>query len=264
MSHDHDGHDPHDHGHAGHANAGHVHDSAHPHDHAHAPERAHTPAPPHPDPYLPAVKPGPKSAAVAAPGAPHDTPHTHSHGHDHGHVHDSKPPRGEAISVPAQHKAKGPRFAKVYVITCSDTRTEATDEGGRLLRARLADAGHVLSGSAIVPDEAALVLAELDRARKAGAQVVLITGGTGLGKRDATFEAVQGAIARPVPGFGELFRMLSYAEIGAASMLSRACAGVCADGLIVFAMPGSVNAVRLAVDKLILPELLHLLGELTR
>jgi molybdenum cofactor biosynthesis protein B len=215
-------------------------------------------APPHPDPYLPAARPGPKSAAAAAaaPGSCLDSPQTHSHRHE--------APSGLASSTTQQHKASGPRFAKVYVITCSDTRTEATDEGGRILRARLADHGHVLTGSAIVPDEGAKILAELEKARQAGAQVVLITGGTGLSKRDATFEALQGVLARPLPGFGELFRMLSFAEIGAAAMLSRALAGACADGLFVFALPGSPAAVRLACDRLILPELLHLVGELSR
>ena len=98
------------------------------------------------------------------------------------------------------------------MITCSDSRTPETDEGGRFIKARLAELGHVLAGSAIVPDEPARILEELQRAR--GAQVVLITGGTGLSSRDSTFEAISGVIARPLPGFGELFRMLSFQEIG--------------------------------------------------
>jgi molybdopterin adenylyltransferase len=167
-------------------------------------------------------------------------------------------------AVPSEHKSRAPRWAKVYVITCSDSRTEATDEGGRYLRARLADQGHVLSGHAIVRDEAALITAELDKAAKAGAQAVLLTGGTGLSKRDSTFEAVSAQLLRPIPGFGELFRMLSHQQIGAAAMLSRAVAGVRADGLLVFAMPGSPAAVRLACDQLILPELTHLVEELSR
>jgi molybdenum cofactor biosynthesis protein B len=150
------------------------------------------------------------------------------------------------------------------VITCSDSRTEATDEGGRYLRARLADGGHVLSGHAIVRDEAALITAELDKAAAAGAQAVLLTGGTGISKRDSTFEAVSAQLVRPLPGFGELFRMLSHQQIGSSAMLSRATAGVRADGLLVFAMPGSPAAVRLACDALILPELTHLIEELNR
>ena len=120
------------------------------------------------------------------------------------------------------------------------------------------------SGTAVIPDEPARLSAELDKARAAGAQAVLITGGTGISRRDRTFEAVSGAIARPLPGFGELFRALSFAEIGSAAMLSRATAGVAADGLLLFAMPGSPAAVRLACDRLIFPELPHLLEELMR
>jgi len=166
--------------------------------------------------------------------------------------------------VPLEHKARAPGYAKVYVITCSDSRTEATDAGGRYLRERLADLGHVHSGSAIVPDEPARIIEELVRARAKGAQAVLITGGTGLTRRDATFEAISSVIARPLPGFGELFRSLSFAEIGSAAMLSRAVAGVSLDGLLLFAMPGSPGAVRLAAERLIFPELTHLLEELAR
>jgi molybdenum cofactor biosynthesis protein B len=203
----------------------------------------------------------------------------HEHHRDHAHPHlDPRPKKREghaageyepaapapAAGVPGEHKARGPRWVRVYVITCSDTRTEETDEGGRTIRARLADLGHVLSGWAIVRDEAALIAAELDKARAAGAQAVLLTGGTGLTKRDSTFEAVSAQLVRPIPGFGELFRALSYQQIGAAAMLSRACAGVRADGLLVFAMPGSPAAVRLACEKLIFPELTHLIAELSR
>lgn len=165
-------------------------------------------------------------------------------------------------SVPHEHKARAPKEVKVYVITCSDTRTEETDSGGRAIRSRLS--GHVLVGSAIVPDQPSRIVAELTKARAAGAQVALVTGGTGITSRDSTFEAVSARIARPLPGFGELFRMLSFQQIGSAAMLSRAIAGVTADGLVVFAMPGSPAAVELACDKLILPELGHLIEELSR
>ena len=208
---------------------------------------------------------------------PHDPgDHDHEHEHRHGPDHEPRLPHrdrghevrakaaGEFSPVPEEHKARAPAYAKVYAITCSDTRTEATDEGGRFIRARLADLGHVHSGSAIVRDEPALILQQLDRAREAGAQVVLLTGGTGLSRRDSTFAAVASVLARPIPGFGELFRSLSYAEIGSSAMLSRAVAGVRADGLLIFAMPGSPGAVRLACDRLIFPELTHLLEELAR
>jgi molybdenum cofactor biosynthesis protein B len=182
----------------------------------------------------------------------HDDPRDPHHRH-HQHAH-----------VPHQHKARAPEHARVYVVTCSDSRTAETDEGGRLIKSKLSDAGHLIAGSAIVPDEPARIAQELERAREAGAQVALITGGTGITSRDSTFEAVSAAIVRPLPGFGELFRMLSFEEIGSAAMLSRAVAGITKDGLIVFAMPGSPAGVRLACDRLILPELGHLLEELGR
>jgi len=183
-------------------------------------------------------------------------------GHE-DHEHEGQRP-GHDTRVPEQHKARAPRSIKAYVITCSDSRTEATDDGGRLIREKLAAHGHIQAGSAIVPDDPQRITAELQRAGASGAQVALVTGGTGLSRRDSTFEALSGAIVRPLPGFGELFRMLSFAEIGSAAMLSRAVAGVSKEGLIVFAMPGSPAAVRLACERLILPELGHLLEELGR
>jgi molybdopterin adenylyltransferase len=185
----------------------------------------------------------------------HDDPDDPDHGHGKHHHH---------ADVPHQHKSRAPAYAKAYVITCSDSRTAESDEGGRILKSALADAGHVITGSAIIPDEPSRIAAELLRASAGGAQVALITGGTGITSRDATFEAVTAAIARPLPGFGELFRMLSFQEIGSAAMLSRAVAGIARDGLIVFAMPGSPAAVKLACERLILPELGHLLEELGR
>jgi molybdopterin adenylyltransferase len=182
----------------------------------------------------------------------HDDP-KHPH-HEHHH----KP------GIPDQHKARGPSYAKVHVITCSDSRTAESDEGGKSIRSMLADRGHVVSGSAIVPDEPARISEELQRAKEGGAQVVLVTGGTGISSRDRTFDTVSAAIAKPLPGFGELFRMLSFAEIGSAAMLSRAVGGVTKDGLVVFAMPGSPAAVKLACERLILPELTHLLEEIGR
>lgn len=166
--------------------------------------------------------------------------------------------------VPDQHKARGPKVVRVYVVTCSDTRTPATDEGGNAIRAMLAERGHDLTGAAIVPDEPASIATQLRRAAESGAQVALFTGGTGISSRDRTFDAVSAAIEKPLPGFGELFRMLSFQEIGSAAMLSRAVSGVTHEGLIVFAMPGSPAAVKLACERLILPELSHLCEELGR
>ena len=160
-----------------------------------------------------------------------------------------------------EHKARAPKSARVWVITCSDTRTMQNDTGGGAILAALKEHGHTVSGYTIVKDEPAQILTEIEHAQ---AQAVLITGGTGISKRDSTFEAISGLIKRPLPGFGELFRMLSYAEIGSAAMLSRAAAGVTADGRLLFAMPGSPGGVKLAMEKLILPELGHLLEELAR
>src|SRR5437016_2926215 len=107
----------------------------------------------------------------------HDDPHDHgkhAHGAKHGHAHGHAAHEGD---VPGKHKARAPAYAKVYVITCSDSRTATSDEGGRIIKSKLADAGHVIAGSAIVPDEPSRIAAELDRARDAGAQAALITGG---------------------------------------------------------------------------------------
>jgi molybdenum cofactor biosynthesis protein B len=186
------------------------------------------------------------------------------HGHGHGHGHGGRQGQGEHDRVPGEHKARAPKSVKVYVITCSDSRTEATDEGGRILRDQMTQAGHSLVGSAIVPDDPQRIASELDKAHTAGAHFALITGGTGLSSRDSTFEAISSAVARPLPGFGELFRSLSHEEIGSAAMLSRAIAGQLRSGLFVFAMPGSPAAVRLACEKLIVPELTHILEELSR
>jgi len=131
--------------------------------------------------------------------------HEHHHHHEHGHHHHHEHPE----SVPEQHKSRAPRYAKVFLITCSDTRTEETDESGRWLRGELAERGHVLSGSKIVKDEPSLIVAALEQAKAAGAQAVLVNGGTGISSRDS-------------------------------------------------------GAVRLAAERLIFPELTHLLEELAR
>ena len=126
-----------------------------------------------------------------------------------------------------QHKAHAPRTVRVFVLTVSDTRTEDNDEGGKLCRALVTAAGHVVTGHAIVPDEPTQVRAHLGRlADEGSADVVITTGGTGISRRDSTYEAVSGLLEKRLDGFGELFRMLSYQEIGASAMLSRAVAGL--------------------------------------
>lgn len=154
--------------------------------------------------------------------------------------------------------------ARVFVLTISDTRDERTDTSGQAIVRLLEEAGHTVTGRHIVRDEPAEVqrilrhqLAEPD------ADVVITTGGTGIASRDTTYEAVSGLLQKRLDGFGELFRMLSYQEIGSAAMMSRACAGI-AGGKVIFVLPGSEDAVRLAVTKLILPEVGHLLREVAR
>jgi molybdenum cofactor biosynthesis protein B len=146
------------------------------------------------------------------------------------------------------------------VLTVSDTRTEATDESGRLIRERLTGAGHRVVRHEIVRDELVQVrsLVEAICAEQA-VQAVLLTGGTGIAVRDTTFEAVAPLLEKRLDGFGELFRMLSFRDIGAPALLSRAVAGV-RERTVIFVMPGSTAAVRLAMDELILPVLGHTAG----
>jgi molybdenum cofactor biosynthesis protein B len=163
-----------------------------------------------------------------------------------------------------EHRATSPSSVRCAVITVSDTRTEATDTGGRAIVDLLRDAGHEIADKAIVRDEPALVRAFLEsHLSNEGVRVVITTGGTGITSRDGTFEVVTSLLDKTLTGFGELFRMLSYQEIGAAAMMSRAVAGV-ARNRVVIALPGSEHAVRLAMTKLVLPELGHLVREVSR
>jgi molybdenum cofactor biosynthesis protein B len=165
-----------------------------------------------------------------------------------------------------EHHAKSAALPQVrcVVVTVSDTRTAADDVGGDTARRLLAEAGHEVVASHLLKDEPAQV-AELvrDIARGELADAVVLTGGTGISRRDTTYEAVAALLDKRLDGFGELFRMLSYQEIGPAAMLSRAVAGLHA-GLLVFATPGSPAAVTLAVGKLIAPELRHMAREVRR
>ncbi len=162
-----------------------------------------------------------------------------------------------------EHRAEAPRSIRVFVITASDSRGEAEDEGGAFLKAALAAAGHQLAGYRIVLDEPDQIRAALGEAGSAGADAVLVSGGTGIAGRDRTYEAVSGLLEKRLDGFGELFRMLSFQEIGAAAMMSRAVAGVWR-GRAVFSMPGSPAAVRLAWEKLLAPELSHVVREIRK
>lgn len=161
-----------------------------------------------------------------------------------------------------EHKAQAPVAARCAVITVSDTRTADTDTSGAAIRSLLDTHGHQIIAQAIVRDEPAQVTSAIERHLADGsAQVIIITGGTGITSRDGTYEAVDTLLEKRLDGFGELFRALSYQEIGSAAMMSRATAGT-ARGKAIFVLPGSENAVRLAMTKLILPELGHILQQL--
>jgi molybdenum cofactor biosynthesis protein B len=162
------------------------------------------------------------------------------------------------------HKAEAPAVVGCFVLTVSDTRTPETDTSGRAIRGLLEDAGHQVTGSAIVRDNPDQVTTAVRRQlADAGTRVIITTGGTGITSRDGTFEAVDRLFEKRLEGFGELFRMLSYDEIKAAAMLSRATAGTVGRRAI-FVLPGSEAAVRLAMTRLILPELGHVVQQLNR
>ena len=156
--------------------------------------------------------------------------------------------------------AKGP--IRLGVITVSDTRTPETDENGIWLRERGESAGAVVSGYRIVRDEPSEVRDAVDELVGA-AEVVVVNGGTGVSRRDTTYDTLAGMLEKTLPGFGELFRMLSFEQVGAAAMLSRATAGTYR-GSVVISVPGSPKAVALAWEKLIEPELAHLAWEVGR
>lgn len=168
------------------------------------------------------------------------------------------------MSIPAEHRQTAPTNARCAVITVSDTRTPETDSGGALIVELLAAANHIVVDRQIVRDEPRTIRQRLTVIRDSPeVDVVLLTGGTGMGSRDQTFETVDELLTKRLPGYGELFRMLSFAEIGAAAMLSRATGGLMGR-VVVLTMPGSPAGVRLAMERLILPELTHLVREARR
>jgi molybdenum cofactor biosynthesis protein B len=150
------------------------------------------------------------------------------------------------------------------VITCSDTRTPETDTSGQLIRKLLEERGHTVIGYQVVKDEPAQIQLWITRGTvNESVQAIIINGGTGISGRDSTFEAVDELLDKRLDGFGEIFRLLTYQEIGSPAIMSRATAGII-NGCVVFSVPGSENAVRLAMEKLILPELGHLVKELSK
>lgn len=175
-------------------------------------------------------------------------------------------PDGRASAPVDEHRraARG-RTARCVVLTVSDTRTAATDVGGDLLVRLLVEAGHEVVDRRLVRDEPGEIAAVLDEwlGSASAADLMITTGGTGIGPRDGTVEAVSERLDKKLDGFGELFRMLSFEQIGAAAMMSRAVAGLAGKSFLV-ALPGSPDAIALALERLLLPELGHLLRERDR
>lgn len=173
-------------------------------------------------------------------------------GHRHQHEHRAH----------VQHRQHGAAHVGCVVITCSDTRTPETDTSGAVIRRALEEHGHGVIGYYLIKDEPSEIQRILAQETEHDAvQAVIVNGGTGISRRDSTFEAIDRLLEKRLDGFGELFRYLSFKEIGSAAMLSRATAGLYR-GRIIFSLPGSEAAVRLAMERLILPELGHIVGEL--
>jgi molybdenum cofactor biosynthesis protein B len=163
-----------------------------------------------------------------------------------------------------EHKAHAPRAITCFIVTVSDTRTAKTDTSGQAIADLLEASGHTVSGRTIVKDDPALIRSVVERQLATGdVQAIITTGGTGITSRDRTFEAIDKLLEKTLEGFGELFRMLSFAEIGAAAMMSRATAGIAAQKIVI-ALPGSEAAVRLAMERLVIPELGHLVQQAAR
>ena len=167
-------------------------------------------------------------------------------------------------TTPDEHKSDAPESLNCAVITVSDTRTIETDTGGQLVIDKLTEKGHRIAERQIIPDEPSRMRPLLERLRDSDdVDVVLMTGGTGISSRDQTYETVTSLLTKPLPGYGELFRMLSFEEIGAAAILSRATGGLM-DRTLLLTMPGSRAAVQLAMDRIIILELTHLVRESNR
>src|SRR5512139_1953094 len=169
-----------------------------------------------------------------------------------------------ASVTPHEHKHHAPRSIGCMVITCSDTRTPETDTSGQLIQKLLKENGHTIAAYHLVKDEPAQIKERIaEGIANDAVQAIIINGGTGISRRDSTFEAVDAMLEKRLDGFGEVFRYLTYLEIGSPAIMSRATAGII-KGRVLFSTPGSENAVRLAMEKLILPEIGHLVKELSK
>ena len=163
-----------------------------------------------------------------------------------------------------EHKQKAPQSVTCAVLTISDSRTEQDDESGRLIRQRLSDNGHRVMSYAILKNEADAIEKKIyELLGQEELQVVITSGGTGASHRDITVETISPILEKKLDGFGELFRLLTYREIGTPSIMSRAVAGV-VRGKVILCLPGSSGAANLAMDRIILPEIGHMVREATR
>lgn len=170
----------------------------------------------------------------------------------------------EQASPSVQHREAAPEVVRCAILTVSDTRTPETDKSGATIRRLLTDAGHQVVDYLIVKDEPEQIRSQLDSwTTNDQIEAILSNGGTGIANRDTTYDVIAGLLEKRLDGFGELFRMISFHEIGAAAMLSRAVAGVYRRRVVV-AMPGSTNAVTVAMERLIVPELAHMVYELRK
>lgn len=164
-----------------------------------------------------------------------------------------------------EHRAAAPDVVRCAVLTISDTRTREDDASGRLIREHLHFRGNDVVAYEIVPDDESAIRDQLHTwIANSDIDAIITNGGTGIAGRDVTYGTITSLIHKHIPGFGELFRMLSWQEVGAASMLSRAVAGVTENSTVLFSTPGSVNAVRLAMEKLIGPEIGHVVHEVRK
>lgn len=183
--------------------------------------------------------------------------HQHHQGHEPSHAVHTQPSY-------LTHKIHGLTSLVCMVVTCSDSRTQESDTSGKLICHLLKEKGHSIANYRIIKDEPAEIKNLLLQASKEeNLQIIVINGGTGISRRDSTFEAVDGFLEKRLDGFGEIFRYLSYKDIGSSAILSRATAGIHGK-LVIFSIPGSQGAVRLAMEELILPEMGHIAGELTK
>jgi molybdenum cofactor biosynthesis protein B len=168
------------------------------------------------------------------------------------------------MGVSEHHERAGHGAINIAIVTVSDTRTPENDLNRSYIETRMKDLGHQVTAYRLIKDEPNQVEQALDDlAEHPAVQIILFNGGTGIAPRDTTYDVISRKLEKSLPGFGEIFRMISYHEIGPAAMLSRATAGVFKSTLV-FSMPGSPNAVKTALEKLIIPEINHLAWEVSR